>query len=144
MTAIAETAELTHVLYWPGCRLILLSRMLLKSYNHRLTGLHATLCLSELNASVNQQLQQKLIGLCGCSAVMGGWAPRRWSPAALGMLWLSSTWELRTWGLQSFCRVLQPSESSQRLHCMCAPEWVKGRGGTNAMDRFVLLCPGTW
>jgi len=46
--------------------------MLLKSYNHQLTGLHATLSLSELNTSVNQQLQRELIGLHGCSAVMGG------------------------------------------------------------------------
>ena len=59
MTFTAKAAELTHILCRPGRRLILLSCMLLKSYNHRLASLQATVSLNKLKTSVNQQLQHK-------------------------------------------------------------------------------------
>lgn len=59
MTFPAKAAELTHILCQPGRSLILLSRMLFKSYNHQLASLQAILSLYELKTSANQQLQHE-------------------------------------------------------------------------------------
>jgi len=59
MTFPAKAAELTHILCRPGRRLILLSRMLLKSYNHQLASLKATLRPNKLKTSANKQLQHE-------------------------------------------------------------------------------------